>query len=359
MRVGPEPRPIRVGDDGSGLVPVHHLPAAHSLHQAHLSSDASSAEHQPSTSRRTRTSTSQPPPPPQHHSTPHQLLPDPRRRCRPYVLKHRCRRWTLHEHNLLLRARKMFGSKYLTAAFSIRVGMCVFSHTLFDADRWVQVAQYMSAELGYLVRACRVRSRVQKLKNRKSGNDSFRAPPRALPRQHAAPSSTTSSSAHRHHSPSRLPLERHRSLVTPGELGPRLPGDPGWSLTTIQADGAAADEQAPSLSALHIRVTAARQDFGSGSDNTGGYDSVAALQGRLLAKHLDSRPPVRLAAISDDSCDKPTTWNSEQDKKLHQFLEAGGTEGWAGKAATVGANYTAEPRRRRMMPRCVEVPWGN
>eukprot|EP01047_Picozoa_sp_COSAG01_P030758 COSAG01_NODE_2156_length_8253_cov_15.131280_4_plen_50_part_00 len=48
--------------------------------------------------------------------------------------------------------------------------MCVASHTLFDADRWVQVAQYMSAELGYLVRACRVRSRVQKLKNRKSGN---------------------------------------------------------------------------------------------------------------------------------------------------------------------------------------------
>jgi hypothetical protein len=48
--------------------------------------------------------------------------------------------------------------------------MCVSSHTLFDADRWVQVAQYMSAELGYLARACRVRRRVQMLKNHKSSS---------------------------------------------------------------------------------------------------------------------------------------------------------------------------------------------
>jgi hypothetical protein len=273
-------------------------------------------------------------------------------------------------------ARKMLGSKFLTAAFSIdRVGMCISSHTLFDADRWVQVAQYMSAELGYLVRTCRVRSRVQKLKNRKSGNDSFRAPrpktARALQRQHAASAASTSSSVHRHHSPSRLPLERHQSLaweselrprLTPGELRPRLLRNPDWSLTTMQADGAAA----PSLSTLHRRVKAAIQDFESGPDSTG-YDSVAASQGRILAKHLDSKPPVRLAAMSEDSCDRLTPWNSNQDKKLLQFMGAGGTAGWAGIAATMGANYTAEAcsarywyvLSRRMMPRCAEVPWGN
>jgi hypothetical protein len=37
----------------------------------------------------------------------------------------RCRRWTLQEHNLLLCARKMLGSKFLTAAFSIGLG-CAF-----------------------------------------------------------------------------------------------------------------------------------------------------------------------------------------------------------------------------------------
>jgi hypothetical protein len=134
MRVGPELRPIGGGDDGQGLVPAH-LPAAHSLDQLHLSSDASSAEHQPSTSRRTKTSTSQQQPPPQHHS----MLLDPRPRRRKYVRKHRCRRWTLQEHNLLMCARKMLGSKFLTAAFSIGLG-CAFLLTRCsmqtDGCRW-------------------------------------------------------------------------------------------------------------------------------------------------------------------------------------------------------------------------------
>jgi hypothetical protein len=81
----------------------------------------------------------------------------------------------------------------------------------------------------------------------------------------------------------------------------------------MQADGAAA----PSLSTLHRRVKAAIQDFESGPDSTG-YDSVAASQGRILAKHLDSKPPVRLAAMSEDSCDRLTPWNSSNNGgKLH------------------------------------------
>eukprot|EP01047_Picozoa_sp_COSAG01_P030806 COSAG01_NODE_2160_length_8268_cov_230.522830_6_plen_311_part_00 len=102
MRVNREFRPIGGGDDGPGLVPVH-IPAVHRLHPLHLSSDASSAEHQPNTSRQTRTSP--PPPPSQHHSIPQQLLrPDPRLRRdpRPYALKHRSQLWTLQEHKLLL-----------------------------------------------------------------------------------------------------------------------------------------------------------------------------------------------------------------------------------------------------------------
>jgi hypothetical protein len=250
----------------------------------------------------------------------------------------------------------------------------LFSHTLSGAsDRWVQVAEYMSAELGYLVRACRVRSRVQKLKARPSGNNfslRLRCPagPRELQCQHTSSSSSASRPAHLHRSPSHLPLGQNlrsaaREEERLGQMGlrrfDRSPDAP------VRAGAAAAAEWgATSLSRRLARGGVAQTS--RHSSGSAALDGAATGHGRIPVSHIiTNKPVVRLRLLIQAPSDRLALWSREQDEKLIHFVETDNTRGWVGIAALLGKDYTAEACFSRywnclsksMMPPCAEVPW--